>query len=77
MHKLTAALRACASSSAVDPLALGKQSMSRALQQSASARVDALQQSSEVYSPIRGKVDPRACEVATNKYGGFWGPFAD
>ena len=41
------------------------------------ARVDALQQSSEVYSPIRGKVDPRACEVATNKYGGFWGPFAD
>lgn len=41
------------------------------------ARVDALQQSSEVYSPIRGKPDPRACEVATSKYGGFWGPFAD
>jgi arylsulfatase B len=40
-------------------------------------RVDEIQKSTEVYSPIRGKPDPRACEDATSKYGGYWGPFAD
>ena len=41
------------------------------------ARVDAVQKSTEVYSPIRGTPDPRACAVAGTKYGGYWGPFAD
>jgi arylsulfatase B len=41
------------------------------------ARVDAVQKSAEVYSPIRGKPDPKACEVAEEKYGGYWGPFYD
>eukprot|EP00949_MAST-11_sp_MAST-11-sp1_P002575 g2575.t1 len=40
-------------------------------------RVDAVQKSSEVYSPIRGKPDPEACEVAQSKYGRYWGPFYD
>jgi hypothetical protein len=29
------------------------------------------------YNPDRGKVDPRACAAARNKWGGFWGPFVD
>ena len=37
-------------------------------------RVDAAQ--AEVYSPRRGKKDKRACEAATGRYGGWWGPFA-
>ena len=28
------------------------------------------------FNPHRGRLDPRACEVATGKYRGFWGPFA-
>jgi len=27
------------------------------------------------FDPVRGKVDPMACEVALTRYGGFWGPF--
>jgi arylsulfatase I/J len=30
-----------------------------------------------VFSPNRGPVDPKACETALNKYGGFWGPWLD
>merc|ERR1712066_628184 len=29
------------------------------------------------FDPNRGPVDPKACEVAMSKYGGFWGPFVD
>lgn len=29
------------------------------------------------FNPNRGKVDPKACELAMTKYGGFWGPFVD
>eukprot|EP01065_Artemidia_motanka_P026718 TRINITY_DN31978_c0_g1_i1.p1 TRINITY_DN31978_c0_g1~~TRINITY_DN31978_c0_g1_i1.p1 ORF type:complete len:539 (+),score=164.55 TRINITY_DN31978_c0_g1_i1:89-1705(+) len=36
-------------------------------------RVEELQQ--DVYSPDRGVVDPKACELGTGRYGGFWGPF--
>lgn len=36
------------------------------------ARVDALQQT--VYSPVRGEVDPLACETAIEN-GYYWGPF--
>jgi arylsulfatase B len=28
-----------------------------------------------VFSPVRGSPDPRGCEVAVGKHGGFWGPF--
>ena len=28
------------------------------------------------FSPVRGEQDPRACEVARDKYRLFWGPFA-
>ena len=28
-----------------------------------------------VFSPRRGSRDPKACDVALNQYGGFWGPF--
>ena len=27
------------------------------------------------FNPDRGKISPVACDVAINKYGGFWGPF--
>ena len=37
------------------------------------ARVDALQ--ATVYSPVRGDNDPRACDAAISRYGGYWGPF--
>ena len=37
-------------------------------------RVD--EEQAAVYSPKRGMKDPRACEVATGAYGGFWAPFA-
>eukprot|EP00756_Hemistasia_phaeocysticola_P025858 Hpha_TRINITY_DN16029_c0_g1::TRINITY_DN16029_c0_g1_i1::g.119284::m.119284/K01135/ARSB; arylsulfatase B len=39
------------------------------------ARVAELQKN--VFSPIRGQDDPRACELAMGRYGGFWGPFVD
>ena len=40
------------------------------------ARVDAMQaESTFVYSPVRGTVDKRACEVSHEKYNGYWGPF--
>ena len=29
------------------------------------------------FNPHRGNVDPRACEAALGKYGGFWGPFVE
>jgi hypothetical protein len=29
----------------------------------------------KVFSPDRGLVDKRACEAATGRYGGFWGPW--
>jgi len=29
------------------------------------------------FNPNRGQIDPKACELAMNKYGGFWGPFVD
>ena len=29
------------------------------------------------FNPDRGKTDPKACEMALGKYGGFWGPFVD
>jgi arylsulfatase I/J len=29
------------------------------------------------FDPVRGQTDPRACELALTKYGGFWGPFVD
>lgn len=29
------------------------------------------------FNPNRGSIDPRACELALGKYGGFWGPFVD
>lgn len=29
------------------------------------------------FNPNRGKIDPKACELAMTKYGGFWGPFVD
>ena len=29
------------------------------------------------FSPRRGNVSPLGCMVALEKYGGFWGPFAD
>lgn len=41
------------------------------------ARIDEVQASNDVYSPIRGKPDPRACYVADTKYGKYWGPFYD
>ena len=28
------------------------------------------------FTPNRGVVDPRACDVGVHKYGNFWGPFA-
>lgn len=31
----------------------------------------------KVFSPDRGPVDRRACEAATGKYAGFWGPWLD
>jgi len=37
------------------------------------ARIDELQEG--VYSPDRGKKDDRACDVAMNENGGYWGPF--
>ena len=37
-------------------------------------RVD--EEQAGVYSPKRGVKDPRACEVATGAYGGWWAPFA-
>ena len=41
------------------------------------AAVDALQATaSYVYSPDRGRNDPRACHVAREVNGGYWGPFA-
>lgn len=27
------------------------------------------------FDPARGTSDPKACELALTKYGGFWGPF--
>lgn len=39
------------------------------------ARVDELQ--AGVYSPVRGGVNPKACDMAYGKYDGFWGPFLD
>ena len=30
-----------------------------------------------VFSPVRGGNSPLGCKVALQKYGGFWGPFAD
>jgi arylsulfatase I/J len=30
-----------------------------------------------VFSPNRGAVDPKACEAAVNKYGGYWGPWLE
>jgi len=27
------------------------------------------------FNPIRGGVDPVACQVGLGKYKGFWGPF--
>ena len=40
------------------------------------ARVDAMQaESTFVYSPVRGKVDTRACKASHEKYNGYWGPF--
>ena len=44
------------------------------------ARVDELQaglaSGPEIYSPVRGKRDPRACAAAKAR-GGYWGPFAE
>ncbi|GMI18272.1 hypothetical protein TrLO_g2768 [Triparma laevis f. longispina] len=37
------------------------------------ARIDEIQES--VYSPDRGKKDKRACKVAKDEYGDWWGPF--
>ena len=37
-------------------------------------RVD--EEQAGVYSPKRGVKDPRACDVATGEYGGWWAPFA-
>ncbi len=37
-------------------------------------RVD--EEQARVYSPKRGVKDPRACDVATGEYGGWWAPFA-
>jgi len=39
------------------------------------ARINTLQKTA--YSPDRGSEDKRACEMATGKYGGFWGPYID
>jgi len=30
---------------------------------------------SSAFNPNRGNTDPKACELALGKYGGFWGPF--
>jgi arylsulfatase B len=32
--------------------------------------------SQTAFNPWRGKLDPRACAVATGQYRGYWGPFA-
>ena len=32
---------------------------------------------SKAFNPQRGIIDPRACLAATEKYKGFWGPFAE
>jgi len=37
------------------------------------ARLDELNQ--RLYSPDRGKGDPAACQVAEERFGGFYGPF--
>ena len=37
-------------------------------------RVD--EEQARVYSPKRGAKDPRACDVATREFGGWWAPFA-
>ena len=39
------------------------------------ARIEAI--NATAFSPIRGTSDPRGCDVAVHRYGGFWGPFAD
>jgi len=39
------------------------------------ARITEIQAS--VYSPDRGQYAPRACQVATHRYEGFYGPFVD
>jgi len=36
-------------------------------------RLDELRQS--VYAPDRGAIEPAACEVITERYHGFWGPW--
>ena len=38
-------------------------------------RVD--EEQAGVYSPKRGAKDPRACEVAIERWGGFFGPYMD
>jgi arylsulfatase B len=38
------------------------------------ARVDELQR--HVYSPVRGGKDKRACDAVSDRYDGYWGPFA-
>ena len=30
---------------------------------------------STAFNPIRGPVDPAACQMGLGKYKGFWGPF--
>lgn len=29
------------------------------------------------FAPDRGSKDPVACQLAIERYGGFWGPFVD
>jgi arylsulfatase I/J len=38
-------------------------------------RLDELQE--DVFSPVRGLPDPRACAIGKDLYDGFWGPFVD
>jgi len=39
------------------------------------ARMDEIQKG--VLNPKRGEVDPAACDMAMNVYGGFWGPWVN